>query len=494
MEKFFWADQIAERIIKERSKKKIYSCAAGIGVSGTLHIGNFRDAITVDMVAKALEAKGKKVRFIYSWDNYDRFRKVPKNVPKSFKKYIGMPVSGVPAPNGKGNYAEYFEKPFEEELKRVGVNPEFISQSEMNKKCKYADLIKLAIDKKKKIIEILNKYRKDDLGADWYPISVYCEKCGKDFTKVLAVKDYEVEYECDCGFKGRFDFRKKGLAKLKWRVDWPARWFYEKLDFEPGGADLGAAGGSMMTSDIISKKIFDYTPPLHTYYEWVRVKGGKEFSGSSGEALTINDVLEVYEPEILRYLFVGTKPQSAFAISFDNDVIKIYEDFDALERKYYDKSANPREKRMYEMSMLNISKKQPERIGFRHLITLVQIGKTKELDKNGKGRAEKVKNWLEKYAGEDMKFCVQDKVKVKLSGKDKQAMLELKKSLERQDYTEEELFNEFYNICEKVGIKNTDFFKIAYLVLIGKEKGPRLASLILEIGKEKVIGLLGDVK
>ncbi|GAI81585.1 unnamed protein product, partial [marine sediment metagenome] len=61
-EKFFWADQIADRIIKERGKKKEYVCASGIGVSGTLHIGNFRDAITTDLVARALKDKGKKAR------------------------------------------------------------------------------------------------------------------------------------------------------------------------------------------------------------------------------------------------------------------------------------------------------------------------------------------------------------------------------------------------------------------------------------------------
>ncbi|MBS3071216.1 lysine--tRNA ligase, partial [Candidatus Pacearchaeota archaeon] len=61
-EKFFWADKIAEEIIKGRKGKKIYTCASGIGVSGTLHIGNFRDAITTDLVVRALKNKGKKAR------------------------------------------------------------------------------------------------------------------------------------------------------------------------------------------------------------------------------------------------------------------------------------------------------------------------------------------------------------------------------------------------------------------------------------------------
>ena len=186
-EKFFWADQIADKIIKERGNKKVYTCASGIGVSGTLHIGNFRDTITTDLVIKALQDKGKKTRFVYSWDNFDRFRKVPANIPKTHEKYIGMPVSEVPSPFGKGKYAEYFEKPFEKSVKKVGVNPEFISQSKMYKSCKYSSLIKLAIDKRKEIMKILNKYRQEPLKEDWYPIMVYCEKCKRDLKKILEV-------------------------------------------------------------------------------------------------------------------------------------------------------------------------------------------------------------------------------------------------------------------------------------------------------------------
>ena len=48
----------------------------------------------------------------------------------------------------------------------------------------------------------------------------------------------------------------------------------------------------------------------------------------------------------------------------------------------------------------------PERVGFRHLITLVQINDLKGLSKYDLERIERVRNWLEKYAGEDMKFKV----------------------------------------------------------------------------------------
>jgi lysyl-tRNA synthetase class 1 len=176
-EKFFWGDNLAEKIIKQKPSKKEYVCASGITPSGTVHIGNFREVITTELVVRALKNKGKKVSFIYSWDDYDRFRKVPANVPKEWEKYIGMPLSEVPSPFGKGSYAEYFERGFEKSLKKVSVNPKFTRQSIMNKKCKYANIIKKAIEKKEIIIKILNKYRKEPLNKDWFPVVVYCEKC-----------------------------------------------------------------------------------------------------------------------------------------------------------------------------------------------------------------------------------------------------------------------------------------------------------------------------
>tara|TARA_Y100000310_G_scaffold150693_1_gene150221 strand:+ start:4243 stop:5730 length:1488 start_codon:yes stop_codon:yes gene_type:complete len=493
-EKFFWADEIANKIIKENGKKKEYVCASGITPSGTIHIGNFREVITTDLVVRALEDKGKKVRFIYSWDDYDRFRKVPKNVDAKYNDYIGMALSEIPSPFGKESYAEHFENEFEKSLKKVSVSPEFIRQSVMNKKCKYAELIKKGIDKREEIIGILNKYRKEPLSKDWYPVTVYCEKCGKDFTKVVFAKGYEVEYECKCGFRDKIDIRKKGIVKAVWRVDWPMRWKYEGVDFEPGGIDHSTPGGSFTTAKEIVKDVFNYESPIYQLYEWVRIKGGTEFSSSAGNVLTVDELEEIYEPEILRYLFVGTRPNKGFQISLDNDVIKIYEDYDQLESKYYEKKANPQEKRIYELSRLNVGKKKPERISFRHMITLVQIGKTTGLDKSGKERAKRVSNWLEKYAGDDMKFEVQDKIKVKLNAKEKKALIELRNVLEKKKYKEDELFNEFYKICESVGISNKDFFNVAYRVIIGKERGPRLALLILNVGQGKIVKLLGLVK
>src|SRR3989344_1516938 len=160
----FWADLAAERVIKEKGNKPKYTCASGITPSGIIHIGNFREIMTTELVKRALEKKKKKVRFIYSWDDYDRFRKVPDNVSKDFEKYTGMPVSDVPDPfKCHKSYAEHFEKELESSIQDLNFDIQFIRQSKMYKSGKYVNGIKKALNNKDKIIKILNKYRKEPL-------------------------------------------------------------------------------------------------------------------------------------------------------------------------------------------------------------------------------------------------------------------------------------------------------------------------------------------
>lgn len=508
-EQFHWADQAADRVIKEKGNKAKYTVAAGITPSGIVHIGNFREIITVDLVTKALEAKGKKIRFIYSWDDYDRFRKVPKNVPPKFEEYMGMPISEVPDPwKCHDSYAEHFEKELEESLPKVGVSPEFIRQNEMYKSCKYSKGIKLALDNKDKIIEILNRHKSEHALDNWYPVIIYCTKCGKDFTKITDYdNNYAIKYECSCGNEDELDFRKQGNIKLVWRVDWPMRWDYEKVDFEPGGKDHSTPGGSYDTGKEIVK-LYKWTAPTYQLYDFIGIKGfdGK-MSSSKGDVITLKNCQEIYEPEIIRFLFAGTRPNTEFSISFDADVLKIYADFDKLERIYYGKEEISEEKlskqkRIYELSMLDMPKQMPFQPSFRHLSMLVQIYKGDldkvmeyyQKDERTKKRAELARNWVRKYAPEEFRFNLQERATAKLKEQEKQALRTLSKKLKENNYDEETLFEEFYSICQEVNIKNTEFFNAAYKVLINKEKGPRLASFILAVGKDKVVEILETIK
>ncbi|MFB6217163.1 MAG: lysine--tRNA ligase, partial [Candidatus Aenigmatarchaeota archaeon] len=270
-----------------------------------MHAGNFREIITTDFVVKSLQHYGEDVRFIYSWDDYDRFRKVPANVPDEWEQYIGLPLSKVPDPEGcHDSYADHFESRLEEELEDMHMDVEFIRQTEMFENCEYADLIKKAMNNREKIRDILNQHRTEPLAENWWPLRVYCTECGKDFTHVEDYDgDYRVEYYCEeCDEDHSINFREHDSVKPPWRVDWPMRWHYEKVAFEPGGKDHSAAGSSRDTGAEIIEEVYDDEPPVYQMYDFITPKGGdQKISSSAGEnTLTLTDLKQVYSPAIVR--------------------------------------------------------------------------------------------------------------------------------------------------------------------------------------------------
>ena len=50
-----------------------------------------------------------------------------------------------------------------------------------------------------------------------------------------------------------------------------------------------------------------------------------------------------------------------------------------------------------------------------------------------------------------------------------------------------------YEIAKASGIEPKDFFRSAYRFFIGKERGPKLANLILTVGKEKALDVLSSL-
>ncbi len=513
----YWADKEARKVVELSGDKKKYVCASGITPSGLVHIGNFREIITVNLVVEALQDLGKKVKFIYSWDSFDRLRKIPQNIPEKKRKemedYIGMPVWDAIDPYGcHKNYALHFMTPVIEDVAKMGIKPEFLNQAELYRKCIYAEGIREALRAKNIIADIMNPYRKELLSEEWYPANVYCEKCGKDFTKIARYNgEYTLSYKCKCGNENEIDFRKKGIVKLKWRTDWPMRWAYYEEDFEPGGKDHFIAGSSYDTGKQIIKNVYSRNAPYGFMYEFVSIKGGPpgKMSKSIGNVYSISDVLKVYTPEVIRYMFAGTKPLMPFAISMDADAIKEYEDFYKHERVYFDKEeVNERDtvhmKRVYEMSAIDLPKSIPIQPSFRLIADTLQTYKTKEKasDYLVKNKLVNLKNaadekrlsdlfdraevWLEKYAPESLKYSVSQKVQ--LNDREKEIVSDLAHMLEKKKYSRDQLVSAIFDLAKKQGMK--EFFPAVYKALFNKDRGPKLAEYIYEYGQNEVVDIL----
>jgi lysyl-tRNA synthetase class 1 len=390
-----WADQTADKIIREKGDKDHYTCASGITPSGTVHIGNFREIISVDLVVRALRDQGKNVRFIYSWDDYDVFRKVPANMPKQeeLAKYLRFPITMVPDPWERDeNYARHHEVDVESALPLAGIFPEYLYQARRYRASAYAPGIRRALEHRDALKTILDKFRDEDhkIQGEWWPVSAFCDACNKDETDIRGWDgEWSLSYRCNaCGHEASVDLREARGIKLGWRVDWPMRWEYEQVDFEPAGKDHHSQGGSFDTARHVSKEVYGREAPVTFRYDFIGIKGtpGK-MSSSKGKVIDLPDVLRVYTPEVARYLFAGTRPNTEFTISFDLDVIKIYEDYDKTERIAWgdeeakDEAAFLREKRIYELSQVTIGTDgktampaaNPYQIPFRHLCNLIQI-------------------------------------------------------------------------------------------------------------------------
>jgi len=512
-----WADSTAEKIIRQKGEKDVYVCASGITPSGTVHIGNFREIISVELVVRALRDQGRNVRFIYSWDDYDVFRKVPKNMPKQelLTEYLRKPITLVPDTYSKySSYAEANEKELEALLPQVGVEPEYIYQASRYRTGYYAEGIRTALEKRDLIRSLLNEHRTQPLPDEWWPVSVFSTFTDRDNTTILGWDgEWGLSYRCeDTGKEETLDLRTTSAVKLPWRIDWPMRWQKEGVDFEPAGKDHHSEGGSFDTGRKVVKDVYGGEAPVTFQYDFIRIKGrGGKISSSSGEVIGLPEVLEVYQPEVIRYLFVGTRPNSEFAISFDLDVLKIYEDYDKCERIYFGEQEVGEKKRLkegriYELSQIHgVPPKMPVQIPFRHLCNLLQINSGNvetviglyELDDEQKRRlrvrANCAWNWITRFSPEDFRFRLQEEndPPVELSGTEKQVLERLRDVAGHlEDYDEQGLGTAIYDIAREGEIEAKELFVLVYRVLIGKEKGPRLAGFMLTVGSEKILKIL----
>jgi len=290
------------------------------------------------------------------------------------------------------------------------------------------------------------------------------------------------------------------------------RWHQEGVDFEPAGKDHHSEGGSFDTGRKIVKEVYDGEAPVSFQYDFIRIKGrGGKISSSSGEVVGLSEVLEIYQPEIVRYLFAGTRPNSEFAISFDLDVLKIYEDYDKCERIYFGKQEvgekkRQKESRIYELSQVHaVPETMPVQLPFRHLCNLLQINGgdietvlalfelDEEQQRRMRVRAQCAWSWITRFSPEEFRFRLQTAADpaVEIDEQQQRMLQGLKGEVEKLDEHDEKSFGTaIYDVARSEDLEPKDLFSLVYMVLIGKEKGPRLAGFIMTVGKQKVLEIL----
>lgn len=495
-EKIHWADVFAAKVDPEISHR----IATGITPSGPIHIGNMREVVTGDLVYKGMRDRGLDVELIYIADDFDPLRKVYPFLPQDYAQYIGRPLCDIPCPCGEcENYAEHFLAPFLAALDVMDVHPHVIRASREYRGGSYTREISRVIEKREEIKEILERVSHRALPDTWSPFYPICEDCRRISNAEILAFDpeaHKVRYRCECGHIGEVNYA-KGEGKLVWRVDWPMRWAHFGVTVEPFGKDHAAAGGSYDTGKEIAEAIFQYRAPFPVMYEWISLKGRGAMASSTGVAVTINAMLEIVPPDVLRYLIARTKPEKAIDFDPGMGLLSLIDEFDRV--------AQAGESREYEFSSITGIESV---IPFRHMVTVVQIARDEKgvleiLERSGYAirnregvlaAAHRARIWIERYAPDFVKFEVQETLPSSALEPDANERYALgvlaARYMALDDWSAERLHNAVYEVGKETNVDPKQIFTAVYLSILGQKRGPRLGWFLEALGRDFVVGRL----
>jgi lysyl-tRNA synthetase class 1 len=558
-----WVARFADEVIAEADRRapgKPIVCASGLSPSGPVHLGNQRELMTPHLVADEIRRRGREVRHIVSWDDFDRFRKVPlvPGIDESWAEHIGKPLTAVPAPPGSEypNWAEHFKAPLIAAMTRLGIEVTPISQTAMYTSGAYRAQILHAMSQRAKIDEVLGRYRtkkkpgkavtnpdelvavegsgaasEEDGGTSsgYYPYKPYCSNCGKDTTTVTAYDDATtaLTYTSDCGHSETVLLSEFNYGKLVWKVDWPMRWAYEGVVFEPSGVDHSSPGSSFVVGSQLVREVFSAEPPIGPMYAFVGIKGMAKMSSSRGGVPTAADALEIMEPPLLRWLYARRRPNQSFDIAFDQEIQRLYDEWDGLTTRVENGTATGADAAAYGRSASTAAGPlplTPRPVPFRTLASIVDIttgdddqtlrilrdldpaDPVKDLDET-RPRLDCAANWVRTQLTPDERTRVREEPDAVLLGgldDDQRTALRMLREGLADHWSLDGLTTLVYGVPKKLlglppDVKPTpelkvaqrSFFALLYRLLIGKETGPRLPTLLLATGADRVRELLG---
>lgn len=578
-----WVSRFADDVIEESERRapgKPVVVASGLSPSGPIHLGNLREVMTPHLVADEIRRRGHQVRHLISWDDYDRYRKVPEGiagVDKSWAEHIGKPLTSVPAPKGSAypNWAEHFKAAMIASLAELGVEFDGISQTEQYTSGVYREQILHAMKHRGDIDAILAQYRtkkapakkqqqkqvdeaeleaeegsgaaaEDDGSsgaAGYFPYKPYCGNCEKDLTTVTSYDDdsTELAYTCTaCGFTETVRLSEFNRGKLVWKVDWPMRWAYEGVVFEPSGVDHSSPGSSFQVGGQIVG-IFGGKQPIGPMYAFVGISGMAKMSSSRGGVPTPADALQIMEPQILRWLYARRRPNQSFKIAFDQEIQRLYDEWDKLEAKVAGGtsqasssgggSALPGDVAAYTRAVGTAVAELPRTarpLPYRTLASIADITAghedqalriLSELDPEqplgsldeARPRYDKAEAWINTHVPADQRTIVRDEPDAELlKSLDEASQQSVRLLLDglAEHWSLDGLTHLVYGVPKvqagfaadatpkelppEIKTAQRSFFALLYHLLVGRDTGPRLPTLLLAVGQERVRALLGE--
>lgn len=477
-----WVDRIAARVAPISNSHII---STGISPSGEIHVGNLREVLTGELLARALRDAGKAAALHYFADDFDPLRRVYPFLDASiYEPLIGKPICSIPCPCSEhASYSEHFLEPFLRSLPRLGIHLEVLRSSELYAAGRMNRLIVQALQGRDRIAAILAEQTGKEVAPEWSPFQVVCAGCGKmtgGRVTGFSEEGKTVDYACECGSKGTVPMA--GGGKLQWRVDWPARWKLLGVTVEPFGKDHASRGGSFDTGVRIIREVFEGEPPEGVPYEWINLRGRGDMSSSKGNVVAIAEVLEALPAEAMRFLIVRARPLKTISFDPGRPLLSLVDEFEALEAK----GSSPRV-----VELCKVEGYRRVGIPFRHLVSVIQMAAgdfpqaEKILERGGYRAADRealqerlgqAQQWLERFAPEEEKFSIRETLPPEAAGLDaaQRNVLRLLADRLEKGMTGESIHQLIYEVREAAGMESPkQIFQAIYLAILGQPSGPR---------------------
>ena len=500
--------------------------------SGTVHVGSLRGPVILDVITRALRARGLETTLLYGVDDMDPMDAQALLSPDAIEREMGRPLAHVPDPAGDchASYARHFAGIFVDTFAGLGIRPDrYYWMSDIYPTGQMDPFIRTALDRAQVVRDVYRRVANVQHPDHWLPLGVVCPDCGKVGTTIASDWDGEtvavacrpdlVQWATGCGWTGRVaPFG--GTAKLPWNLEWAAQWSLFGVTIEPNGKDLATAGGSRDRSEAIAREVFDREPPLNFPYEFLNI-GGKKMSTSKGRGAAAHTIGSVVPPEQLRFLFVRHRPESV--IEFDPEgtdaVPRLFDEFDRLAAATAGKDVKGElpsgHESIFRYSLLDASADLAQaadayRPAFAHLALLVQVP---GVDVRSRVEAEKgspltdaesadldtrlaaVRRWLEAYAPDRARIEIRrdgvPEEAAALSPGQRDVLRALAAVAEGGAPASGEAWQAaIFAAATGLGLEARVAFAAIYAAFLGRTNGPRAGWLLASLERDFVIGRL----
>jgi lysyl-tRNA synthetase class 1 len=263
-------------------------------------------------------------------------------------------------------------------------------------------------------------------------------------------------------------------------------------------------------------------------YGFVGASGTAKISSSTGTQMTPSNALEVFEPAMLRWLYLRRPSAQKFSLDFGNEVLRTYDEWDKLLDRQKDGLVSPNENYCIERSTATSRGAVDAagvRVPFRVLSAAADLtqGNIQQIVRIASAhvdtdehiscedlqpRLECAHNWTLKYVPDVERTIIRDCFSVEtwqelpaMTRKGLTMFFELTRS---DSWTLESLTHALYGVPKlllglPIDLKEPtkelksfqrQFFIGIYKLICGNETGPRLPTLFISLGPERIRRLL----